>query len=132
MSLSSIISSRRGSFSANYSVDLPHGLLTNVLHEFCKSKWSLLNSNELAGQAGIPIHQDDLDKCMGVINSLVDQKVNYARAQKEMLEKQILMLKNELSQPVVFDEETVAELSFTDGVKRFKEKIVSLKERRPS
>jgi len=132
MSLSSIISGRRLSFSANYSVDLPQGLLTNILREFCKSRWSLLNSNELAGQAGIPIHQEDLDKCLGIMTGIVGQKINYARAQKEMLEEQIKRLKNELSRPVVFGEETETVLSFNDGMKRFKEKIVSFKERRPS
>ena len=132
MSLSSIISGRRLSFSANYSVDLPHGLLTNILREFCKSRWSLLNSNELAGQAGIPIHQEDLDKCLGIMTGIVGQKINYARAQKEMLEEQIKRLKNELSRPVVFDEEIETVLSFNDRIKRFKEKIVSFKERRPS
>ncbi|MBT4483463.1 MAG: hypothetical protein HOC71_07280 [Candidatus Latescibacteria bacterium] len=121
---------RRGSFNANYSVNLPRGVVTDVLREFCKSRKSLLKSNEYAGQSGIPILQDDLDKCLGIMTGLVNQKITDSKIQRLRLEKRIHMLKTELSRPVTFQNTAENPPSIIDEIVLLKDKIISLKERK--
>ena len=92
----------------------------------------MLKSNEVAGQAAIPIRQDDLDKCLGIMSGLVNQKITDSKVQSLRLEKRIQMLKTELSRPVIFQDVVEEAPSIIDEIIILKDKIISLRERKTS
>ena len=122
---------RRG-FNSNYSVNLPKGLLTNVLREFCKSRRSILANHEMASQAGCLILQDDLDKCLGVIDVLVNQRINQSKSQKIMIDERVKLIRSELSRPMNFEGFKDEKSSLIDEIVNLKDKIVPLIGRRSS
>ena len=127
-----ILGGRRSLLKSNYSVNLPKGLLTSVLKEFCKSRRSILSNHEMASQAGCQIRQDDLDKCLGVMDVLVNQRINQSKAQKNKLEKRVNIIRAELSRPITFDDYQEEKTSLIDEIINLKNKILSMKERRSS
>ncbi|MBT4484095.1 MAG: hypothetical protein HOC71_10520 [Candidatus Latescibacteria bacterium] len=122
-----ILGRNRRSYRSNYSINLPNGLLTNVLNEFCTSRSSILLNHEVAGQAGCPIIQDDLDKCLGVMETMINQRISQSKAQKEMLEEQANIIRSELSRPIIFNDIKDEEPSLINDIIKLKEKIVLLK-----
>ncbi|MFC1606866.1 hypothetical protein ACFL47_02755 [Candidatus Latescibacterota bacterium] len=106
--------------------------MTNVLREFCKSRWSILLNLESASQKGCPILQDDLDKCLGIMKAMVHQRINQSKAHKEMLEERVNIIRSELSRPMTFIDVKDEEPSLIDDINKLKNKIVSLVKRRSS
>ena len=127
-----ILGGRRSLLKSNYSVNLPKGLLTSVLKEFCKSRRSILSNHEMASQAGCQIRQDDLDKCLGVMDVLVNQRINQSKAQKIMIDERVKLIRSELSRPMNFEDFKDEKSSLIDEIVNLKDKIVPLIGRRSS
>ena len=119
---------KRWHFRSNYSINLPKGRLTDILNHFCWSRMSVLGNHEIAGQSGCLILQDDLNKCQGVMTTMVDQQINIIKAQKVMLKKQVEIMTAHLSVPMTFEVTNEKEPSIIEEIIKLKKKLFHLKE----
>ncbi len=119
----------RWQFKSNYSINLPKGRLTDILNDFCLSRMSVFGNHEIAGQAGCPISQDDLDICQGAMTIMLDQQINEVKTQKEILKKQDENITAHLSVPMTFEIAKEKEPSIIEEIIKLKKKLFSLKER---
>ena len=114
----------------SYSVDLPKGIYTDILNDFYTSRKSVLANHEMIGMHAGDILQDDLDKCMGYVNLLIDQLIHRAREEQYILRQKIDFIKNELSQPVSFEDRTEKEPSIIREFIKHKRRYIRKKSRR--
>ena len=117
----------RWHFRSKYSINLPKGLLTDILKDFCWSRMSVLGNYEISGQAGCPILQDDLNICLGAMTIMVAQRINEVKAQNKILKKQVEIITTHLLVPMTFEMAKEKEPSMIEEIIKLKKKLLSLK-----
>ncbi len=116
----------------SYSIDLPKGIYTDILNDFYMSRKTVLANHEMIGRYAGVILQDDLDKCMGYMNLLINQRIHGAREEKLKLQQKIDFIKCELSQPVKFEDKAEKEPSIIREFIKHKKRYFRKKSRRTS